>query len=213
MILPTSTRPEVDGMAAILGWNGSRLDTLKGRAARAIRMSMELFRRHAPEHAVCTSIAQLKNSISRKHSDKNNIGPSYAISLGTFSGGELNVAGEDVDTHDKLVCFDGKQIHESKPFAGVRYSLIFFTSGFIDRTTKDDTYQLEKLGFIMPRQVSGNSSGTPQRGFVKIKKSVEGGASECRARRRRKPRIEAEDTLEAMARSHPSTSAQARAVQ
>lgn len=69
-----------------------------------------------------------KNYKSLPHKDRNNQGLSYIIGLGNYKGGSLLV-GDDlkpVDVHNRLVQFDGKQLHATAPFTGTRYSLIYF---------------------------------------------------------------------------------------
>ena len=61
------------------------------------------------------------------HRDAYNIGPSYALAVGNFTGGEFLVAGHKVDINHKFWKFDGNQLHKPLPHYGERYSLIFFT--------------------------------------------------------------------------------------
>jgi len=69
-----------------------------------------------------------------KHVDKNNVGPSFSISLGDFTGGELVVesGGRETayNTRNKFVKFDGRNPHWVKPFKGERYSLVYFCHTF-----------------------------------------------------------------------------------
>ena len=68
-----------------------------------------------------------------RHKDKNNVGDSYIIGLGDYTGGELRVwdkNGENPVDHDiqhKPLKFNGSQyFHEVRPFEGERWSLIFY---------------------------------------------------------------------------------------
>ena len=102
-----------------------------------------------------TSIQVNYNYSSRAHVDANNLGASYIIGLGEYSGGELWVhdeAGQEVyvlegdedvtgyyrvgkefqgkllQIRDAWTIFDGNKLHLTQPFLGERYSIIFFTS-------------------------------------------------------------------------------------
>ena len=53
---------------------------------------------------------------------------SMIVGLGTYSGGELVVEGDVHDIRYRCLEFDGwKQRHWTQPFAGERYSIVFFT--------------------------------------------------------------------------------------
>ena len=68
------------------------------------------------------------------HRDKNNVGLSWALSLGDFSGGELVCETEDPralachNTKRRPVIFDGARPHWVTPYEGKRYSVILYTS-------------------------------------------------------------------------------------
>lgn len=100
-----------------------------------------------------TTIQVNKNVISPPHVDKNNVGPSYIIALGDYTGGELVIKGEKHDIHNKFKKFDGNQGHWVEPFTGTRYSLVFFTHTFKPpnaslrniRVTKEGLYKKDEL--------------------------------------------------------------------
>lgn len=77
-----------------------------------------------------TTIQINKNVISKPHVDKNNVGPSYAIALGDFSGGDLVIEGTAFNIKNKWKKFNGTLGHWITPFEGTRYSLIYFTHTF-----------------------------------------------------------------------------------
>ena len=57
--------------------------------------------------------------------DGNNIGPSYIISLGKHSGGNLWTADQGIiECHDQWKLFDGNTEHYTTPFKGERISFI-----------------------------------------------------------------------------------------
>jgi hypothetical protein len=77
-----------------------------------------------------TTIQVNKNVVCAPHIDRNNIGPSYIISLGDYTGGELVVEGKKFNIKNKWKKFDGTKGHWVEPFKGTRYSLVFFTHTF-----------------------------------------------------------------------------------
>jgi len=77
-----------------------------------------------------TTIQVNKNMKCLPHIDRNNVGPSFIIALGDFTGGELVVEGEKFDVKNKFVEFDGTKGHWTEDFKGERYSLVFFTHTF-----------------------------------------------------------------------------------
>jgi len=77
-----------------------------------------------------TTIQINKNIKSPPHIDKNNVGLSYIISLGDFTGGELIIEGKSFDIHKRLIKFDGNKGHWTVDFIGTRYSIIYFTHTF-----------------------------------------------------------------------------------
>lgn len=77
-----------------------------------------------------TTIQVNKNVLSQPHVDKNNVGPSYGIAFGDFTGGELVIEGNQYIVKNKFKKFNGTLGHWITPFKGTRYSLIFFTHTF-----------------------------------------------------------------------------------
>jgi len=74
-----------------------------------------------------TTIQLNKNFQCLPHVDKYNVGPSYIIALGDFTGGELFVDGQLYNIRNRWKKFDGRKEHYVAPFQGERYSLVFFT--------------------------------------------------------------------------------------
>lgn len=77
-----------------------------------------------------TTIQINKNVECLPHVDANNVGSSYIIALGDFTGGELVVEGNEIPVKNRLVRFDGRKGHWTNPFKGERYSIIYFTHTF-----------------------------------------------------------------------------------
>jgi len=70
---------------------------------------------------------------ANKHKDSKNLGVSYIIGIGDFTGGGIKVwDGDDrdpkvFDLHDKPVVFNGGLLyHQTTPFKGERYTMIFY---------------------------------------------------------------------------------------
>ena len=81
-----------------------------------------------------TSIQFNKNNKAKKHKDGKNVGISYIIGLGDYTGGELIVYdadGKKSKAHDiknKFFKFNGSiHPHETAPFKGERYTLVFYS--------------------------------------------------------------------------------------
>lgn len=76
-----------------------------------------------------TAIQVNKNYQTNPHVDGNNIGLSFSVSFGEFTGGELVVEGEPFQTRYSPIIFNGA-LHEhwNKPISGQRYSLVYFVS-------------------------------------------------------------------------------------
>jgi hypothetical protein len=77
-----------------------------------------------------TTITINKNLRSDFHIDKYNVGKSYGLSLGDFTGGgiEIKRGGRliKLNTKNKLLLFDGHLEHRTLPYKGNRYSITFF---------------------------------------------------------------------------------------
>ena len=80
-----------------------------------------------------TTIQYNKNQQAAKHKDGRNVGVSYIIGLGNYTGGELFVYDENDENpvkHDiknKFYSFNGStHFHETAPFKGERYTMVFF---------------------------------------------------------------------------------------
>eukprot|EP00658_Telonema_sp_P-2_P001808 TRINITY_DN10677_c0_g1_i1.p1 TRINITY_DN10677_c0_g1~~TRINITY_DN10677_c0_g1_i1.p1 ORF type:complete len:384 (-),score=67.91 TRINITY_DN10677_c0_g1_i1:237-1388(-) len=98
-----------------------------------------------------TCIQVNKNYASVVHVDSNNLGPSYIIGLGNYTGGQLWVSQQgELDIKDHWRQFDGNVPHGTREYKGTRYSLIFFTQKSFKGARPDDRKYLESLGFPFP---------------------------------------------------------------
>ena len=101
------------------------------RYAKVLQQGMNLINNYDPDFK-CTSIQFNKNYQIVKHIDGRNVGDSYIIALGDYSGGELIVYDENdkptyIDINHKFYKFNGsKYYHEVADFIGDRISIVFF---------------------------------------------------------------------------------------
>ena len=95
---------------------------------------MQLFKEfidsHYPEFKF-KSVYVNKNTIAKKHLDSKNTGESLLVGFGSYIGGKTVLYTSDgeetfsIKSHSLM--FNGSEIeHESEPFKGTRYSLVFF---------------------------------------------------------------------------------------
>lgn len=103
----------------------------KPENAKLLKQGMDLINSYDPDFK-CTSIQFNKNYQIVKHIDGRNVGDSYIIGLGDYSGGELIVYNSKdepryIDINHKFYKFNGsKYYHEVSDFIGDRISLVFF---------------------------------------------------------------------------------------
>ena len=89
----------------------------------------DFIKQHDPDFNY-TTIQLNKNIQSPPHIDKNNVGYSYIIGLGDYTGGNLVIEGKQYDIKNKWLKFDGRLGHWVEPFTGTRYTIIYFTHTF-----------------------------------------------------------------------------------
>lgn len=82
-----------------------------------------------------TSIQYNKNNRAARHRDASNVGISYIVGLGDYTGGELIIFDENEknpvkhDIKDKFYSFNGSVYpHETAPYKGERYTLVFYST-------------------------------------------------------------------------------------
>lgn len=75
-----------------------------------------------------TSIHVIKNLVSPKHKDSNNVGISTIVSFGNYTGCKLVIEGEIKDAYENPIEFNGyeKTHWNTNDLQGTKYSLIFF---------------------------------------------------------------------------------------
>ena len=99
-----------------------------------------------------TSVQVNVATVSKWHTDGSNVGPSIAVGLGDFEGGELLTwtSEEGILEHDiKGVgrLFNGLEWHASRAATGWRCSLIGFTHPGISQVSPEVKQRLRELGF------------------------------------------------------------------
>jgi len=96
--------------------------------------SKKLMKMHNPDFKF-TTIQYNKNMRAARHVDGRNVGMSYIIGLGNYTGGELIIYDNDKipknpvkhNLKNNFYSFNGsKFLHEVAPFKGERYTLVFF---------------------------------------------------------------------------------------
>mmetsp|Transcript_26061 Transcript_26061/g.58735 ORF Transcript_26061/g.58735 Transcript_26061/m.58735 type:complete len:261 (+) Transcript_26061:1653-2435(+) len=111
---------------------GNRAQPKHNQAFPALtRAAFELERALYPNRPPSSTIAVNRNAQFRPHTDKgagSGQSTSLIVALGDYTGGQLMVEGEKNDIRYQPLEFDGwTQRHWTLPFAGERYSLVWFT--------------------------------------------------------------------------------------
>mmetsp|Transcript_5628 Transcript_5628/g.7989 ORF Transcript_5628/g.7989 Transcript_5628/m.7989 type:complete len:604 (-) Transcript_5628:240-2051(-) len=101
------------------------------------------------------------NYAAAKHVDGNNIGPSYIMSIGSHTGGELWTEDQGtINCYNKWKLFDGNKLHYTQAFdlkkssssqIGERISFIAFAHGLYSKVEPAVVKQLRGLGFTAAR--------------------------------------------------------------
>lgn len=72
------------------------------------------------------------NYKTKPHIDKNNVGESVIVGLGSYKGGDLIVSGKRYNIQYKPLMFNGAEhLHSTSAYSGDRYSLVFFRTAEI----------------------------------------------------------------------------------
>lgn len=106
--------------------------TKSGKYQELYDMLKELIKIHNPNFKY-TSIQINKSVKTDWHFDKGNVGLSYCLALGKFSGGGVVVRlnpneTKKYDNHNKWLYYDGHYLkHKSAGSVGTRYAIIFYT--------------------------------------------------------------------------------------
>ena len=157
--LADSSRPEVIGQSVCFG-----LSSLGGNSQTPVISSRTLASHREVAHCIAvlkstqgfphqlpfTSIQIGCNHETAEHRDKNNVGESWQVTTGDFTGGDLVVDGNPMGAIRRFIIFDGRLLHHVLPFLGLRWSAIGFVHSL--HTSMCDTMRksLLDLGFACP---------------------------------------------------------------
>lgn len=154
------TRPDAPIRGMCLGCVHARgqgpVQSASTRAYPSLTRLLVRFAKRCVPGIAFTSIQVNKNYMSALHVDKGNAGPSHIVGLGQYEGGGLWVwprdseEGAALDVRHTWQRFDGTRPHCTLPYAGTRYTLIFFTQGAHAALPAEDRAQLTALGFPPP---------------------------------------------------------------
>tara|TARA_E500000305_G_scaffold111886_2_gene128772 strand:+ start:4676 stop:5182 length:507 start_codon:yes stop_codon:yes gene_type:complete len=118
-----------DGRQGIITGRSTEKPKYKELFAEASKMMTQ----HNPNFKF-TSIQINENQKTSKHKDGYNVGKSYIIGLGDYTGGEVRVytsdgkSHKDINIKNKWVSFNGSELeHETLPFKGDRYTLVYYS--------------------------------------------------------------------------------------
>ena len=118
-----------DGRSATFGIVGRRC--LAPDLSRHSCNHVELFRllmEYASKHVTVpfTSIQVNQSYDCKPHLDSHNVGVSYIVGFGDYTGGRLIIDGKSHDIQYRPVLFDGsKLVHSTTPFEGNRISIVY----------------------------------------------------------------------------------------
>lgn len=135
------------------GWCASRMTC---RYPGLAKLLCRYMRSHDPKFKF-TSIMVNKGT-SALHVDSINCGPSYIVSLGKHTGGELwqyadAKAGQVLKIKDKFTLTNGLLPHMTLPYSGERFSLVFYSNKGERKMPKPEQANfLKRLGFNSPKQ-------------------------------------------------------------
>ena len=133
--LHPSTRASVKGLSVCAGMVLARgsskpiITRWTRRYAKAVRRLNALLPQLPgwPPSFRWSALQLARDTVVEEHEDANNAGPSIAVSVGNFRGGDLVVADVPHSSHDKVCEFDGRIHHYVSKHVGHRASLIAFT--------------------------------------------------------------------------------------
>lgn len=118
-----------------------------------------------------TSITVNQNYQAAKHRDKGNIGNSFLVAFGSYTGGELELLEGELQgkyniQHTPIVSDFSKTYHQVLPFEGERFSLVFYTVKNIPQGIPPCSVKEENGKFVFYR-------GNEPMSATKKKKAVE----------------------------------------
>lgn len=110
------------------------LKTREPKYKKLFKETKKLMRLRDPKFKF-TSIQYNKNHRTARHRDASNVGVSYIVGLGNYTGGDLIVFDENEENpvkhniRNKFYSFNGsKYPHETSKYKGERYTLVFYST-------------------------------------------------------------------------------------
>ena len=101
--------------------------TVNTKYPQIYAMLLKLIKQKDPKFTF-SSIIINKNNVCKPHKDAYNIGDSYIIGVGDYTGGELVISQQKHDIHNKFLKFNGiSNTHYNLDFEGTRYSIVYYT--------------------------------------------------------------------------------------
>jgi hypothetical protein len=106
------------------------------RLPELLRCLAEFGNRVVPKGWSYETITLNEGVKAKKHKDSKNVGDSVIIGIGDFTGGDIKVwdvedkNGKAYNLHDQPLMFNGNtHYHQTTPFKGERYTMIFYKQG------------------------------------------------------------------------------------
>ena len=100
------------------------------------------------------------NTVAEWHKD--DLGWAYLVVVGDFSGGEVSIHDSGpLDSRGMVFGFDTATLHRSYPFDGMRFSILFYSSGAGWLPGSEEFVQLVSMGFSPNVVPSSTSTGPP----------------------------------------------------
>jgi hypothetical protein len=156
---PTQVRPNVSEKAVqgmclgmVNAFTGGLTVSLASRRAREVsKLATAFVKATLPKGSKDFKFSSIQinyNYAAKRHVDGNNMGPSFICSLGEHTGGKLWTEDQgEIDCHKQWKSFDGRKLHETRPFQGTRISFILFTHNAFEELTQAVVDELRSLGF------------------------------------------------------------------
>mmetsp|Transcript_12500 Transcript_12500/g.16817 ORF Transcript_12500/g.16817 Transcript_12500/m.16817 type:complete len:647 (+) Transcript_12500:780-2720(+) len=159
----TPPRGLVLGAVNVRGHGGIQLTIATREHEELSRLLARFFRAHCPDPDFTYTTIQINyNYQAQLHVDRYNLGPSYIVGLGDWKEANNISLSEDIagmlwvygrgalDCRKKWIHFDGNVPHQTLPFSGTRYTLIYFTHCSQSMLPKSERTYLTQLGFPLP---------------------------------------------------------------
>jgi len=106
--------------------------TEKPKYKELFQEASKLMKQHNPNFKF-SSVQINENQKTSKHKDGNNVGQSYIIGLGDYTGGDVRLYSpdgktfKDINIKNRWIKFNGSELeHETTAFKGTRYTLVFY---------------------------------------------------------------------------------------